>query len=428
MNENLKNQAKEEFIVPEFGRVNLDWFDLSKKYHGAIYRLAPEAAKAIADLLGFAANYEHAGIRAASIDLFETEGFCIFEIERNSKPTEVAARYSRERWTMQETSNKSAADATRPWIKTEFFAKYISEDLIGSVAEQLRINPVAAQKFMIRLNFKDKTFALISEESMQGQLPGGGFAAFVLPTEAMLAVARSRSFSRVDGESPTNLPAFEAASTELLPPSPSRALIVGADSSGALQVAEEKASADPGAGASSAAPPPVASSEQAGEAPDKAEAPLTGSSKALEKFITRKEDITKPETRQNERSEQVESSAKYATYSRSEVDQMLKQQAENIASALGSKISSQQRVFQEAVEKQEKSFARISDNFVNQFDQVRLRLENMSKESEQTIQTEMENFKKELSKELEQHRAQINKTVVPVAKFIEDKNAKPEKS
>ena len=104
---------------------------------------------------------------------------------------------------------------------------------------------------------------------------------------------------------------------------------------------------------------------------------------------------------------------------------MLKLQTENITSALGSKISSQQRVFQEAVDKQEKAFQKISDRFVSQIDQTRVKLESLTKESQTSIQGDLENFKRDLSKELEQHRAQINKTVVPVAKFIEDKNTNP---
>lgn len=121
----------------------------------------------------------------------------------------------------------------------------------------------------------------------------------------------------------------------------------------------------------------------------------------------------------------MESSAKYATYSRSEIDQMLKQQAETVANALGSKISSQQRAFQDAVEKQEKTFAKISDDFAMKFDSTRTRLETQSKESEDSIRAELDTFKKDLSKELEQFRSQISKTVLPVAKFIDEKNAQP---
>lgn len=377
------NLDSDEFIVAEFGRVELDWFDLSKKYRGALFRLNPETIRQVSEILGFSANFDLPAIRSGTIDLFDTQGHIVLEIERNTKPTDIAIRYSRDRWQLLETSSKSAENL-RPWIRTEYKANFISEKLIGLVAEQLKFSPDKAGHFVIRLNFREKIFGLIAQEIHAEQMPGGGFSYFSLPNEAMLAIATKY---KLKGSEATLAPVSE----------PDRQIDP--------QEIENKETAIASAGKKD-------SKEQA-----KPEASTVANTKQNQSTVTQ----SKPEGET-----QVESSsAKYATYSRSEVDQMLKQHAETIANALGSKISSQQRVFQDAVEKQEKAFAKISDGFTSAFDQTRSRLEGMSKQSEETVKAELEHFKKELSRELEQHRAQINKTVMPVAKFIDERNARP---
>lgn len=436
----------EEFIVAEFGRVNLDWFDLARKYRGAIFRLSQDAARQLAEIVAFSANFELQGIRTACVDLFKTEGYCLFEIERNTKPTDLAVHYSRERWNLLDASGK-VGDALRPWIKTEYRARYIPEKTMVLVAEQLKIQPDVISNFVVRINLKEKTFGLICEERFVEQMPTGAFSRFNLPTEAMLAVAtkygkagESASGSPEESEDlqeRTKMGAAEepssgresAASESAVEEDGEKSTVVSAAerADNAREDAREDSAADSEVDASKdlAAAERVAPRPSPSPSSKETDEPLPGSTKALEKFIQRKED--RPPVEKNEvRREPVESiTPKYATYSRSEVDQMLKQQAETVANSLGNKISSQQRVFQEAVEKQEKTFARLSDAFVTQFDQTRVRLENSSKESAESIHNELEAFKRELSKELEQYRAQINKTVVPVAKFIEDKNAKP---
>ncbi|MBX9723827.1 MAG: hypothetical protein K2X81_20640 [Candidatus Obscuribacterales bacterium] len=343
----------EEFFVPEFGRIDISWIDLSKKYRGAMFRLNPDAAKQLAEIAGFIANFDFPGIRAASIDFFKNEGHIVFEIERNTKPSDLSVRYSRERWSAQD---QSKGDNLRPWLKTEYRAKLLSDKVIALIAEQLKIQTDAATHFVIRLNFKEKTFGLICEEKFAEKMPTGTFSPFSLPTESMIALATSNH--------------------------------------------SEYASA---------------------KAESKTESTTEPTETAITKDKTVELDLNKI------RSENMEATPKYATYSKSEIDTMLKLQAENITSALGSKISSQQRVFQESAEKQEKVFAKLSDNFVAQFDQTRARLEKTSKDSEDIIKVELDTFKKELGKELENYRAQINKTVVPVAKFIDDKNSEQPK-
>lgn len=396
----------EEFIIAEFGRVSLTWFDMTKKYRGSLFKLNQDAAKQCSEIAGFSANFELAAIRTALLDFVKSEAYVLFEIERNTKPTDIAVRYSRERWTLLDAVSKSG-DNLRPWLKSEYKSGFISDKLKGLIAEQLKFNPENAGNFIIRINLKEKVFGLIGEEIYQEQMPTGGFSSFSLPTDAMLAVyekyGKLSCQQNLDQEAQT--PADE--------PDPAEEDGDGIVSAETMDNFNLEAKI----------------SEPAASADSLNQEPLPGSTKALEKFIQRKEERPEPQQDKGKEKQVESSSAKYATYSRSEVDQMLKQHSESIASALGTKISSQQRLFQESVERQEKAFAKLSDGFVNQFEQSRQRLESMSKNSEESIHKELEEFRKELAKELEQYRAQMNKSIVPVAKFIDEMNSKtPEKA
>lgn len=370
--QNTSGTEPEEFSVPEFGSILLSWIDLEKKYKGAIFKMDPDASKQLSELLGFNANFDYPGLRTAFIDIIDSASFCTIEIERNAKPNDIGLRYSRDRWEPVEGTGRNA-DTASPFVRTEFEARLFDEKMMGLIAELLKIEAAQANDFIIRVNFKDKTCGLICPESDAFAIPAGAFSTFRLPGEKMLL-----SRPGISDESP---PATEQEPLEQSPSS---------------QIKE-----------------PLAERKDSIQGPTQE---------------VKLEQLQKPQlANQEHRREEMESSAKYATYSRSEVDQMLKLQAETVANALGSKISSQQRVFQEAVEKQEKSFARISDDFASKFDQTRSRLEAQSKQSEDSIRADLDTFKKDLSKELDQFRSQLNKTVLPVAKFIDEKNANPPK-
>jgi len=113
--------------------------------------------------------------------------------------------------------------------------------------------------------------------------------------------------------------------------------------------------------------------------------------------------------------------AKYATYSQSEIDRMLKQQTDNITNVLSGKISAQQRLFQDAVTSQEKAFARLADRLGAEVEGSRAKLEAQTKSAQDTTKAELEQFRTQLSKELDQFRAHVNKNIAPLAKTFEDK-------
>lgn len=517
----LVTGEQNEVFIPEFGLLSLKYFELSnKKYEGGVFRLSAEAIKNVSELMGFSARFEAAAVRQAYMDVFRTEGTTIFEIEKNTKPTDIALRFARDRWVPKEDKGL-AADVSRPWIKTEYQAKFISEALLSAVAEQLRLVGNQSAHFFMRINFKERTFGLITEEKYREQFPVNPFFHFSLPSLAMVAKAREadRAAATTPPEeaSPPEAPSFASEVSRgspfsqvrpTAPPPPAEPELVPAvanipedavpspaesgshpqvDISTATPVEDAPPAVpnmDPGAvltttggepqpgqahdltpavsqmpaaqtdtpqspalpatqspvqagresadqNRTSAEParsqeqPPAAEQTAAqSKAPQTSEAPARGQvNRAAQANVRSKE--FQAETR---RETAVESQAKYATYSRSEIDHMMKQQTENITSALGSKISSQQRSFQEAVEKQEKSFTKLIDTFSAQVETARAKLDATVSKAQESTRIDIETFKKDLSKELDQQRTQINKSVLPVAKFIESTQEKPLKA
>jgi len=103
--------------------------------------------------------------------------------------------------------------------------------------------------------------------------------------------------------------------------------------------------------------------------------------------------------------------AKYATYSRSEVDRLLKAQAEAITATLGGKIAAQSRMFQEAITEQQKVFAKSIDKVVQHADEFRTRLETSASSQRNSTSDQLNKFNSELTKELEQFKTSITKSI-----------------
>lgn len=332
--EQTRNQEQEkvtaispEVFVPEFGLFDLVYLEPDKKYQGRIYRLGSEQVKMLSEALGFTAKFDHSSIRAAYIDVIKTEGHITFEIDRNTKPTDLNLRYMRDRWNATDAGARGA-DALRPWIKTQYDTRFLPEKVFAILANQLRMNVEDLERFYIRLNLKDRTAGLIAEDQYIDQFPTQPFQVFALPEGHVATV-----------------PTVDVA-VEGLASIPRRA--------------EESAPSQ-------------------------------------------------------------DSGPKYATYSKSEIDRMLKTQSDNITSALSGKISQQQRIFTEAVEAQEKAFAKITERFATQFEEARVKLESHTKAMQENGKAEMQKLSEDLSRELTDFRAHVNKNILPVSKVMEEK-------
>lgn len=312
-----------ELWIPEFGVLDTAYLDDKKKYQGRIYNLTAEKCKALAELFGFTASYDNSSIRNAFVDIIKTEGHVTFEIERNTKPTDINLRYARDRWGDAAARDK---DPLRPWKTNTYYCKFLPERSFAGLADHLRMKQEHLEHFYIRLNFKDKTAGLIAEDAYVEEFPTGAFQVFALPQDHIAII-------------PVTEIAAEAA---------------------------------------------------------------------------------QPAVREV-RTQQVDSGPRYATYSQSEIDRMFKLQSESITNAIAGKVSAQQRSFQEAVTAQEKAFNNIAEKFLLQFEEVRSKIESQTKGAQEVARNEMEQFKNQLTKELDQFRAHVNKNILPIPKSIEDK-------
>jgi hypothetical protein len=360
----VKGEEAREIFIAEFGYLGKEHLEPGRQYSGHLYKLTAESVRELCEALSFNARFDLLAIRNAYIDLFKNQGWIRLEIDRNTKPADISVRYSRNQWQVQEVLSKGP-EGLRPWITSVYTARSLEEPAMLSVARLLNIAIDDLSNIYVRLNLKERTAALIADAETSTRLPDGASASF--PIEQ------------------SQLPDHTNAKSD--------------------QLVFRDQSQDTASGGTQALQQPQV--ENVNQMSDQPQLTVEQKSSAAPRFTPAPGGTGE---------------AKYATYSKSEVDYMLKQQAESIMTALSGKISAQQRAFQEAVAAQEKAFNKLSDTYLSQFEASRVKLETTAKSVHDHTKTELDEFHKLLSKELEQHRTQINKTVLPVAKALEGKS------
>jgi hypothetical protein len=120
-------------------------------------------------------------------------------------------------------------------------------------------------------------------------------------------------------------------------------------------------------------------------------------------------------------SESSSPGTKYATYSMSEVDQLLKQQSELIINTLSAKVNAQQKVLQESLKTQEINIGKIVDDLHAYGDSVRKRIESAEAQQKDMVQKVVEQTKNGLLTEIEQFKVYVNKSVTPNIKVLDDR-------
>ncbi|PWT99143.1 MAG: hypothetical protein C5B53_05750 [Candidatus Melainabacteria bacterium] len=113
--------------------------------------------------------------------------------------------------------------------------------------------------------------------------------------------------------------------------------------------------------------------------------------------------------------------AKYATYSRSEVDLLLKKQAENIANNLNAKIANQQKAVQAEAKIWEQKISKLIDQFELSCENARKRIEDAEGKRGGSLQATVEQANKQLLSEIEQFKSYLNKQVMPNLRSLEDR-------
>lgn len=398
--------------IPEFGLLSADQIDPEKKYQGRMYRLGAEAQRTLPEIVGFTAKFDSATVRSAYVDIFKTEGFAILEIDRNSKPTDVSLRYMRDRWHVLEVTSKGA-DALRPWVRTDYDAAFLPMEVFHGIADQLRVKADELAHFYLRLNFRDKIFGIITEEQYAHELPTGAFEVFSLPSQNVntISVAGYSEESEMNQLNVQGGSEYMTSESTASQPTDSQSVSnQEVEASTQSDMSESKEISSKETQQDSFYTPAIQAAPKAEPRPEP---------KPAQPY--QYDSSQSSQSRYAQSRPQAEVQPKYATYSKSEVDQMLKQQTESITSALSGKVASQQRLLQDAINNQEKNLSKITDKFLAEFEQARVRMEASNKGALETSHKELEQFRQSLNKELDQHRAQINKNVIPLTKTFDEK-------
>ena len=353
MQPTTRSSYTQEVFIKDFGMLDLSRFDIDKtSYQGQLYNLRLDSAKTIAEAIGFTARFENDGILTAYFDTQFGHGGFVFEMAKNTKPTDVGLRYTAYRWTSADHTSWRAP--LRPSLKLTYYAKDLPDDVLHTVSEQLNLNADECELFYIRVNFKENTYALILEDDEQEKLPPNSISTFRL----------------VKGEIP-KMTELEIENTT-------------SDEEQNLDINANKEEPEQQAAVSNIAAQSTTASV-------------------------------------NTVNDSAASFAKYATYSRSEIDQLLKQQAETISGNLNSKISGQQKAMQDLVKTQER-------NIKNLIDEIHVFGETFHKDLEAAegkhltaAQKLIDQARKDLAFEIEQFRSHLNRQVYPNLKSLDER-------
>jgi hypothetical protein len=123
---------------------------------------------------------------------------------------------------------------------------------------------------------------------------------------------------------------------------------------------------------------------------------------------------------------------RYATYSQSEVDQLLRQQSEQMTALIQSKITSQRKEIAESLKANEKQLKQIADDMKIQSEDLRKKLEQSHNTKASSFAESSAKASAELNQQVEAFKNHVNKNILPSLKNLDArilsilKEAKPE--
>ncbi len=367
-----KTLTNETIAIPEFGAVEKSRLDLEHRAY-EVYKLGlkGDTLKSICDALSFQAQFDSDNVISAFVDVANDEGWFTFIITKNTRPQSLALRYSANQWFCLEEKVKEGG---RPAIKNTYHADDLSEDMRKQLFQALDLDIKLQSDSLVRINFKDRQAFLIAPNNIaKGSLPDVG---------QRIASIGCDTTSESDSLQASNL---NAPATESV-------------TSSQASVASE---------------PSVASSQ-----PSVASQSSVASSQSKEEIEPSDSAVSTTKTK-SRNTKMSDSAIKYDTYSRSEVDGLLKKQAENITATITTKMNAQQKAAKEAMKNQEYAFNQALERLTEQLEQTTDKLQKTADGMSSANQESMESFKKSLSKELEEFKTHISKNVTPGLKLLD---------
>lgn len=352
------------FFPTDCGPVTLKFLDPNKNYQGKMYRLSKETVRQLAEIAGFSASFELAGVKSATMELFKNYGTVILEIERQAQPAEVVVRYMRERWN-EISAPPTSAEVTR----TIYQASTFPSKALSTIAEQLRVPPDEIEQCVIRINFKERICALISTDL--SSMPIGSYHAFSISSEALKEAGH------------------RGTAAENSPPD--------------LDVHKQVASMAPNAVQNAVSTSPESSTSpfaraRAGMLVDKSKSASAGANSKSSDIGTLK---NLSATKDHNKIETVVQST----------ETQVPQPKPASSEPLPRTVAREDRLTTASdLAEQEKRLIHY----------LILQMETATTKLQETNRLDFETFKQDFTKELEQHRSQFQKTLVPITKIMEE--------
>ncbi len=301
---------------------------------GGVYKLSTASIKNISEAAGFTARFESELINTAYLDIVSGSASFTLEISKNSRPADIAVRYTRGQWVSNDLGR--SADVQKSILKTSYQASSLTSKSIAVICDELNILEEDFESLIIRVNFKAETATLLVDKAYAEKLPAESFSTFLV------------SHGNVSLE-PIEI------GENMSPVSPSTSPVVSA---AAVKDVNVQVNSD---------------------------------------------------------------SWKYSTYSQSEVDRLLKIQAENITTGFGAKISAQQKFVQETIAEHDKAMRKLSTDLSVQMEQLTVKASSAAEVQNEKAKTLVEKTQNELEVQFEQVKADLDRTLMNDLKGFDKK-------
>ena len=343
-------KAQNQLTIAELGTFEIESFELDTvDLEARVYTLSQKDVHELLELLGFTARFESDAIGEAHLDIYKSEAHISLEVKKNAHPQAVAVRYAKDRWHNLEVGKKTS-EPSPTWNYTEYEAAFLSEEILISLSEKLGISKEQQQKSHLRIDIKSGATILVCEAGTACRLP----------------------LEQVSGYK------IKGGRAEI------------------MQLDEKGQNADNAAREKEVTSPSTQNGANEGE---------SGISE-------RKNAVPVPKAREI-KSIDASVPVTYQTYSRSEIDMMLKAHAEKVTSLVQEKFGSQLKSTKDAMKDQDYLIKKTVDD-------VQTRLKEASKSLDKKAQTltdenkkDLETAKEELVVELERIKKELEGQISP---------------
>ncbi|MBX9667255.1 MAG: hypothetical protein K2X93_06535 [Candidatus Obscuribacterales bacterium] len=455
---NSTDSEEDLMWISGFGPIPFDMLDVAKHEHELrVYSLSEASTKTLRDTLAFAAQFSSDEVFTAYADITNDEAYFTFEIRGNTRPQTLSLRYMADRWSAVEshgansTSARKAGASTKTRVKTVYHA-FLDADLVSKVSNELRVTPDEIS--LIRINFKERTFSLVAQSDKANALPGESIQSSLIPrvestTDATMTPAEQSPTNpsdeaNSDGSANQEKPSTEANANQNIAKSEGTSskqeqadatpkVVSNSDPSQEVTADFTPDLIDAAAGFASASAamasepmePAIEAEKKDSEEPEGREIKTFQShpGKDAPQKVGRPAQSSEKVSFEPPKQSSVSSSgaAKYDTYSRSEVERLIKKSAENVTTTVTSKMNAHQKSLKEGLNNHEFAVKQSVEKLKLQVEEATKKLNSATTDLNSKSEEHTDQFKTSLKKEMDEFRCQMSKNMSPTIKALEAK-------